>query len=753
MVHRAPLQCTSFNRQPYLHICKGVVNKQGDDKVRADIKWKNLNLSGRRATCIPRPNMLTAAWRFRCITFYLLVVFLNQSILVSGTEEQDDEMLEKFRQLQADFLLSNSSANNLYHDPTDSFAFRKTNGLFVLSSNHLNINLLESQFGANFLLLVMVYDEHCPACHVMMQRVEEASMIHQTVATNYEYNASVAFGTILASELKEEWLVAIDTVPSLLFLTTAEASEHSDSSAASLSTSTIVLLEYYGLSNRARDIADTVLHYSWRLQTMSQHLKVGRADIVTSDIFRLENLNDLHYLLFSHRKILLHLLDVDSVYQSQLIRTGLAATGQWTTLEMKYLEWLLSANGGIDDLKVFVHCRRQTDESENYAQTYEQFARVVSNRRDFLFLMTDECDNAAERFDLVVYSINVQQFKDNADWELPDPAYLSVTSAEQLDQLLLQMNTPSVLGFDRQLTAPIAFPLFRKVHAVLFIETHNIPEDPFTWDIDEFHSDQRQIVGNFQRVCGNERRRLIRDFDDDIVCLVVTSSETRVLTSFGIDYRRPLDWQLFESANGNDSMLRPGVLPSLLVTDQRYAGTRRYYLDVLLTEQAIETHFAKFWAGLLEPERISDPRGPRINNAGIRIAAGDAHDFMFTGAAAGQHSMILFQSSTCGHCKRFKTLYNQLSELLSHVGWSDMLALYEMDVTNNDLIDLNVTIRWTPDLYYIPPFTRTLLPFVGSDTMDDGVGALNSALEIIEWFLDASSLTESEIGTLLSTLR
>jgi hypothetical protein len=315
------------------------------------------------------------------------------------------------------------------------------------------------------------------------------------------------------------------------------------------------------------------------------------------------------------------------------------------------------------------------------------------------------------------------------------------------------MSTPSVLGFDRQLTAPIAFPLYRKVHAVLLVDMHRVPDDTEKYR-DTYHTRQRDAVASFQRAC-REERRTWNGLERDLVCVIIPSTETRVLATFGIDIWTPFDAQVTALTNaGGFGPASKYNFPSMMVTDARYGGTRRYYLEQDLDQGTIATFLADFWAGELKPDRRSDGRGPRTNKAGVRILTADSLPTeLLAESASGQHALMAFTSPTCGHCKRFKVLYNQLGELIGHLDWNGVVGLYEMDVTKNDLLDVNATVRWIPDLYYLPPSRTSMLAYNDTAGQGDGVGALNDFFGILDWFFDQSSLPSSDIQSLLAGIK
>jgi hypothetical protein len=307
--------------------------------------------------------------------------------------------------------------------------FENENGLVILTRIHFDLDLLNTYLGDNFLLFVTVYDPDCPACQDMLRRVEEAAQIF-TDATNMT-TTTATWAKIHVDDLREDWHDALDSVPALLFLTaatvdspTSEAAEHVTLGQDATPASLLVLLEYTGISARARDIADTVLHYSWRLQTLSQHVRYNpQTDLVLPDLYTLDHLHQVYDFVSSQRNLILRLLHVGSIYQDALVQSGAMSSGVWKATELEYYKWLLTSdNVERDDLKVFVQCVVGTD--EGMMRAYEQVARVLSNRRDCIYLLAKDCSGSVSVY---LYSIPLQDLEGDQGWQLPVPTTFSAS--------------------------------------------------------------------------------------------------------------------------------------------------------------------------------------------------------------------------------------------------------------------------------------------------------------------------------------
>jgi hypothetical protein len=258
---------------------------------------------------------------------------------------------------------------------------------------------------------------------------------------------------------------------------------------------------------------------------------------------------------------------------------------------------------------------------------------------------------------------------------------------------------------------------------------HHLPKDATDEELSAFLKHDpvtlkmKAAVDQFHAVCRQHRQMFWKDvstrLERDMVCLVVPSTETRVLSTLGVDV-----WDA------------GAQLPVLLITDQRFGGTRRYYLDDEEGPSA-EDFVAAFWNDRLMAEVQSDPRGARTNRSGVRILTAASLDEM-----KGKHALVLFTVSTCGHCKRVSTIWNRLSELLSHVGWDSVLTLYRVDVSVNDLAVVaelaNATlpvVTWVPDAYYLSPNRDWVRYSGGVGEKERGVGTVHDAMDVLEWLV------------------
>ncbi|KAL7550109.1 hypothetical protein ACHAWF_013335, partial [Thalassiosira exigua] len=131
-----------------------------------------------------------------------------------------------------------------------------------------------------------------------------------------------------------------------------------------------------------------------------------------------------------------------------------------------------------------------------------------------------------------------------------DPAIPAEHVRSDLVASTIHHASPTVLWFDRARTAQLAFPWWRKVHAVLFVDAalaHKKKSQPSTgraasegagrpsWlnrseETERLFADQRRAVQLFYAAA--LRHRVERP-DDHVVFLIVPSSEVGIMTAFG----------------------------------------------------------------------------------------------------------------------------------------------------------------------------------------------------------------------------
>jgi Thioredoxin len=506
-----------------------------------------------------------------------------------------------------------------------------------------------------------------------------------------------------------------------------------------------------------------------------------------------------------------------------------------SAVERFYIHWLFNTTKQ-DDIPpptsiLLVQCRLETTRNTDKQALYDDFdkmARALQGRRDRLFFVLQptapdsnggdvcEVDGSVDVYEIPITSDLRETLVTHSieDWATVfthyrfDPSEwvglassadskLSSPPVSRLVEFMIKACTDPVLWFDRQTVAPIVFSNFRKVHVVLLVDMHHQVLSAAAHSLaastgNQSSSTERSVPGldvhpialinkravsHFQKVCQMYRETATTDILDEstMVCLIVPSTETRVLTTFGlVDAWSRVDAAFIEavsvqsgsknaSQQSDETNSATKSFPSMFITDQRFGGTLRYYKSVNSADDEIETLMDSFLASYRAEELPyavkSSKAGARTNEAGVRIVTADTVEYELFGKFELEvdppHALILFIAPTCGHCKRFVVIWNRLSRLLKHIGWESMFQLYQMDVTENDVsaTSLGVDIEWLPDVYYVPPASKHLIRYNVTDELGDGVGAIRDVSEILEWlFHELEILTSDQIEELLSAL-
>jgi hypothetical protein len=363
------------------------------------------------------------------------------------------------------------------------------------------------------------------------------------------------------------------------------------------------------------------------------------------------------------------------------------------------------------------------------------------------------------------------------------------------------------LWFDRQLVAPIAFPKYRQIHVVLVVNMHqevmslataaldaaaeqdgrdnskNSDDNTSTFLLSDhpISSMTQRAVTDFRRTCRNHRIQYAQQLlDYDIVCLIVPSTEIRILTTFGmIDVWLSTDIAIEQFMTSNkyntpnnfsNEMHHQQVItfPTMLITDQRFGGTRRYYKDLVSDYynktdshiNSISDYLTSFWRHELQHEIKSSSQPQQqneINHDGIRTLTAATVESILFDTEESFHALIFFTASTCGHCKRFWIIWNRLGRLLQNIGWNSFIYLYQFDVSENDISAtlLNVSVESIPNVYYLSPDRKTRIRYNVTDELGDGIGAVREASEILDWLVNDvgdSFMSQEQIEKLLINL-
>ena len=436
-----------------------------------------------------------------------------------------------------------------------------------------------------------------------------------------------------------------------------------------------VVMEYSGLKQDPIDIVDTILHCWYRHSY--------------GPIFSMDNKQQLQ-------------LFVRSYGMGFLRHVAPAMNPDYSQNEKDVISWLMSSNEDESDhYTLLIECK------DSPSKAFSALAPIVATQRDVALFSIADCTGICEHDDTI--SIRV----DPDTWELGG---VRIKPPEMsLRQFAVILSTPSVLLYDRISTGPIAFAKHRKIHAILFVRL-------------SYDKASHVAIRSFQRSCQVVRN----NHEEDLVCMVVPETETRIMTFFGIDTWTSLDVKVSHGTSVAE------VLPVVLITDQRNEKFRRYFLDaedVVGDANSIPKFIDAFWNGALTPERKSSLRLAHRNSHGVEIISGNDFSQMVL-ERQDKHTLLYLHSPTCGHCKRFASVWNELARMVSAAKWDSFLDIVQIDATENEIIEVDIDPGFLPALYYLPsPNKKDFVQFDVQDEAGESVGRLRDPTEILGWML------------------
>lgn len=535
----------------------------------------------------------------------------------------------------------------------------------------------------NSLLLVAIYSPTCPFSAILLKKMEKAAALLSG------YFGSLDDGPLRGYAPRVAKLDGTEVEPSLMQTLGIDAYPSLLFFRQVKDVTTV--REYMGLMEESAHIFETIMHYWYRY--------------TFGPVLILDDLLQLQAFILKHGAGLLR-------------HVTPPLNPDYTDSEKEIITWLMnSEDDQPDHYTLFIECHASP------SQSLHDLADIVETQRDVALFSLADCEALplVSEGEVVLTQVNPHS------WQLSG---VTLKPPEiSLHEFAVLHTTPSVIFYDRVSTGPIAFAAYRKIHAVLFTR---LAHDQAS------HS----AIRSFRQACQETRNNR----SDDIVCMVVPETETRILTNFGIDIWTPLDQKLSHGTKVSE------VLPVLLITDQRRQQFRRYFLDaseILQDVSRIPKFFADFWNNQLTPERKSSSRPAHKNSHGVEIISGN--DFVeIVLERQDKHTLLYLHSPTCGHCKRFSSVWNELGRMVKAVQWDAFLDLVQMDTTENEILELDIDPSFLPALYYLPsPNKRDFVQFDMQDKFGESVGRLRDPTEILDWMLSQGGFDETKLLALI----
>lgn len=359
--------------------------------------------------------------------------------------------------------------------------------------------------------------------------------------------------------------------------------------------------------------------------------------------------------------------------------------------------------------------------------------------------------------------------------------------------------TPTVMWFDKNRVAQLAFPKYRKIHAVLFIDmafghelsmgsTKHIqngwPETlAYSLETERLLLDQQRGIQMFYNTALQYRSQRK---DEDVVFLIVPSSETRILTTFGVDLWTPLDEALFgevgERKRNSDEEIdhytcrrvSSPMMPIMAVTDASNRPgkqTSRYYLcsdDIFAPSDALFEHggaMKSFIDEILDGTAVQFIRSEQrqINTeyiatkSNVTVVTGNTFQSLVM-EREEEHTMLLMKQSSCGHCKRFSIFWNEFQTIIQALNWSSVINVCKIDVSKNDVPHPQIDAWDLPTVYYFPAGSKEtpieMTPKYDADSIDaqydydEGLSWVTSGYDVVEWMMKQGKLDMELLASL-----
>ena len=683
----------------------------------------------------------------------------------------------------------------------DNFS-RTFRDLFVQKRNMSKAHTILSDLKV---CILVIHSPECPNCLNLLEIVKEASVM---IANDYDTisssrMSSIGFdslpsppilgimdGTNLTRDFRAKFEPIVGYPSSKLvlarFMPQKEEGANTSLLQDEFGPTVVDVFDYLGPIHSARNMVQTIWHYWYRfvatremferaIQTASSNYPVDAID--PAPVFVLPGQSAVMRFLQDHGDAILAPSEIH--VPSQLDKN-----------ERKYVESLLVGGGDAnhiptDPLIVFVQCQHGGNGKDS--RKFNVIAEELVNRRDVVFfsLRSEErgfsCSNEQGWFDFennidgavrvmkvgLGRTQNVKQalteafedknFSHGSDTYIPG-------REESLLQFIICHTTPTVLWFDRELVAAYAFPQYRQIHAVLFVDTPRFdPDGVSPKESDPIVVKSRKAIKQFRNAAVRHRRDRPKD---DIVFLIVPSYEIRVLSIFGIDIWSGLDTQILDFDASQETPVEE-LLPTVMLTS-RYnpngggkMNLKRYYLpsktllkDIEGGNQSdggvISRFIDDFFENKAQPDVLSQSMpNNSTNGSGVQILTGSNFQSVALDQA-DKHGLVYFFAPTCGHCKRFNVIWNQLSLHIKALNWENTIQIMKMDLTKNELPLDGLEVYEYPSVYYFPANDKhNPIPMLVKGSPIAKLGDANAnVVDLIEWLLKQGKFNKTELVNL-----
>jgi hypothetical protein len=332
----------------------------------------------------------------------------------------------------------------------------------------------------------------------------------------------------------------------------------------------------------------------------------------------------------------------------------------------------------------FVQCRSRRErtnlmyemnQQNSWCDEFETLGEIYIHRRDVAFFVfvahhPQECawfldsnDSTDDNWDGAIQIVRIlpglgENYEPITNFGAA--LYPSASSATDLSikNFVVFHSTPSLLWYDRFTSAIWAFHLKRKIHVALFIDMHS---PTFVDEVDLKSSLERtQVAMSALRKAALELKN--NRPQDDIVFLIIPSTEIRIMRTFGIDVWSPMDKVMVGNINVTDALSES--LPFLVVTSRNESSfyTKRFSLRPTDSMRCMTNYsdcdrhytlekFSSFLKDVLEGRAIHDIKSQvdpanQTNDSGVITLTGKSFKSLMGNLTT--NTLIQFYVPWCG---------------------------------------------------------------------------------------------------------
>jgi len=578
----------------------------------------------------------------------------------------------------------------------------------------------------------------------------------------------------------------------------------------------IYSLDFIGKESTAEEILESFVHYWYRLMVTEQTELAAIQKIVADDPGQDGEDDSVVVDLIPSRPVFTMTSEEEMIvflklHASRMLSPSLQDMWGASKREQDFIYNLMNVAMKEDPLHVFVQCRSYSDASTHKLSNqtvasydeFEELALLYLYRKDvaFFVVVSETCKwiddgrteaaggNYTTNGIVRVLSITPSHEKNRVEYEWA-PADLfnpslqtSFQPASTNDIVVFKMadfaivhSSPSMLWLDRHTTASIAFPTYREIHLVLFIDAHSPRRKDGSYDYDSIsYLESKRIINMLHDAAKQHKQDRP---STDVVFILVPSTDSQILSTFGMDIWSEIDRECSSrerttgtaNAHGYEGECivdRIPSLPAAIVTTRKESSSymKVYHLpsEKLTSIGDGENPLELFLGNVLDDPDSMEPTvkseslssdGNIVNttlSSGIKLAT--AKTFQSLVLSSQKHSIVYFYAPTCGHCKRFDTTWHNLSHLITKMNWGSELDAVKVDISKNEIF-LNMTVDSIPAVFFFPKGRKDrpqemilvddLISKTGSgnnmqdrkERVENNLGGLSDATSIIKWVLE-----------------